>query len=110
VIPHNNHPSKQPRHAPSHLFAPSRPADSVFDWEVQLAVTELGNNQERSDALAELTRSTTVSTNAAFARTVLTHPARQHLPEELLDHLSTVHDSPCPPPQPTGSPTPSQSP
>jgi len=86
--PHNAHQLTNPQHA-----ARQAHATGVFALEVQLAAVELVDDAVRPDVLAELSRTTAVATDAALARTVLTHPARRHLSASLLDHLTAVHDA-----------------
>jgi hypothetical protein len=66
-------------------------AIGVYRLDVQLTALELVDDTARSTVLAELTRITAGTTDAALARTVLTHPARRHLPAPLLEQLATVH-------------------
>jgi hypothetical protein len=69
ATPHNAHQLTDPQHA-----AGQEPATGVFALEVQLAAVELVDDAALSDVLAELSRTTEVTTDAALARTVLTHP------------------------------------
>jgi hypothetical protein len=85
--PHNAHQLIDAQYA-----ARQELANGVFGLEIQLAVLELVDDAGRADVLADLTPTTSATTDAALARTILTHPARRHLPASLLDRLTAIHD------------------
>lgn len=76
--------------APQHATGQGS-AIEVYRLDVQLTALELVDDTARSIVIAELTRITAGTADAALARTVLTHPARRHLPAPLLEQLATVH-------------------
>ncbi|OLT11752.1 hypothetical protein BJF78_26150 [Pseudonocardia sp. CNS-139] len=87
TAPHDANQLIDPQHT-----AGQTPTAAVFGLEVQLATLELVDEPARAAVLAELIRITAATTDASIARTVVTHPARRHLPAALLDHLTAVHN------------------
>jgi hypothetical protein len=88
----------------THLLADPRTgpdtAPGAFGVELLLAAAELADGEQRAAIRVELSRRAVSITDAALARAVLDHPARQHLPKWQLDHLAALVHLATPPTSP----------
>jgi hypothetical protein len=68
-------------------------APDAFGLEVRLAIADLLHEPARCARVNELIRSAASVTDAALAKVILTHPARRHVPQSLLDRLTALSDA-----------------